>query len=417
MRTLPVPPSLDSSVLLKKSKIDVDYYVRTTGVDTNDGLTIGTATREIQAIINRLPYKIKNNILIDIGPGIFESFKLDSFIIDNDGSLLIQGTMGLSILATGLNSGTLGTSTDYVGVDLSGGWTVGDLEDRFVKVDGAYYIIKHNTTTSFEIVTRKYGGFTGKTYTIEDPLTIISESQYKNMILFSNIKSGFESVVSSLRVNQMRLENTEYACGIGIEKCDSIFCDILQIVDPYPWGVQCFRNNFVYLTNIAVINPFWGGYNILSMNELRPYGIISRDGGSGNTFAGVEMSHVNSVNGVAVYINNNGNGPGISFRDCNHINAANNNIECNNCNTHGIFLENSFMTNTNHNDYKGSGNGGAGMYIGHRAIGVVKTGVNITGITGDLVLGDTVKSWSDLVADGDIITHPAFNCAIRRNDS
>lgn len=410
MNTMSMPISLDANKFVKESTADITYYVRTSGNDNNDGLTLGTALRQVNAAIGKLPTKIKHSIDIDIGAGSFESFAVDSLIMTNNGNLNIFGTMELSTLASGVNNGTFDTSTDYIGVDNSQTWTNSDLINRFVKVDNTYYALKKNNISSLEIMTRKYGGFTGKSYTIEDPQTIITTSAYEAMVLINNIIG-----LNSLVVKQMRLENMGNGYGLSIENCSHGFFRTMQIINPFPWGLMAFRSNFISLVEICITNPYWGGCNIGKINELNPYGIYVKDGG-GNTWAGVDISYVNALNGLAAFVDNNNGGSGISLRSCSYINVVNNGIECNNNATHGLYVDNGFMAATNHNDYKGSGNGGHGMVVGHGCYGVVKTGVNITGSAGDCLLGGVNVAWSDLVSDGDKISNPAYNNSIRRAD-
>jgi hypothetical protein len=416
MRTTNIPSVLNANSVVRKSTADITYYIETTGDPGNDGLTIGTAVRQWDDLLNKIPYKIDHTILVAFGAGAFDPVGIENYTCSSVGKLTARGTMGASTLATGTANGTFDGGTNFVASDSGQSWTSGDLVGRYVKVGGDYYVIKKNDATSLEICTRNFGGFDTKSYTIEEPTTIITSGTYAPLLFANNFRAGAVAG-DGLVVEQFRLENTNQAYGVAVESADHTHFKAIQVIDPYPFGVSAFRSNYLRLSDMYVENPFWGHYNIGNLDQVRPYGLVGVGGGAGNEFAGIELGYINNIDGISGFIDGNGNGPGVHFRSCKSVNVLYNKLECNNNAGAGIKMENSHMVNTGYGDYIGTNNGTYGMEIDRGSRGLIKTGVSITGASGDCLLGDTVHSWPDWVNDGDIISDPAFNCSIRRMDS
>ena len=69
---IPLPNAADLSERVKKSTVNITYYVNTsTGLDTNDGLTSGTAFKTIQKAIDSLPQVINHTVNINVLSGTY----------------------------------------------------------------------------------------------------------------------------------------------------------------------------------------------------------------------------------------------------------------------------------------------------------------------------------------------------------
>jgi hypothetical protein len=92
-----------SDVFVNATPGPITLYVSTTGNDSNDGLTIGTALRNIQTAINRIPQIVNHAVTINVAAGTYTE------------SLFITGFMGL---------GTINLNGDTV---VSGNYNINDI--------------------------------------------------------------------------------------------------------------------------------------------------------------------------------------------------------------------------------------------------------------------------------------------------
>ena len=77
-----------------KTTGDITYYVATTGLDTNDGLTSGTAFKTIGKAINMMPQVVNHVITINIASGTYlEDIVVKGFI--GNGGIVINGATTL----------------------------------------------------------------------------------------------------------------------------------------------------------------------------------------------------------------------------------------------------------------------------------------------------------------------------------
>ena len=158
-------------------------YVRTTGADTNDGLTSGTALLTIQAAINKIPNVVNHKVTVDIGAGTFAGFLLQnkqmgvwSGLATTDRTIVIQGAGYVAAtLASGNVTGTVESGTTRTIDDTTGAhWTAHDLRGRILYVNSIYYVIRDNTATQLEIA-GAHGSSMSGTYAIKDYATVIQE--------------------------------------------------------------------------------------------------------------------------------------------------------------------------------------------------------------------------------------------------
>jgi len=119
---------------------DFTLYVRTTGDDSNDGLTAATAMATPQAAIDKIPSEVKHVVNINVGPGTFPGFVVSGKHIDNkNGKLFVTGTLGNwepGPPATVYSS----LSRKFDQSVLTGGpwFTVDELKGKLVNIDGTY---------------------------------------------------------------------------------------------------------------------------------------------------------------------------------------------------------------------------------------------------------------------------------------
>jgi len=160
---------------------DITYYVATTGLDTNDGLTAPTALLTIQEAINRVPKNIKHKVTIEVGAGNFGAFRVSGFSLSTwvgdgtDYQFTIRGAAFIPWTpATGLGSGTSTGGTTNTLIDAGGGWTAHDLRGKWVYVNSEWLIIRDNDATSLETIGISGSTMSGKAYVIQDHSTFIN---------------------------------------------------------------------------------------------------------------------------------------------------------------------------------------------------------------------------------------------------
>src|SRR5574342_140419 len=143
----------------------LNLFIESTGSDINNCISASTPCLTIQAAINKVPKYIKHPVTVTVGTGNFTGARISGFMFDaasdtTGAYLLVQGTMSLSTLASGVNTGTIASatagtasSTTYATFTVTGaGWTINDLAGRFVRLDtgtgaGQTRVIVSNTAT------------------------------------------------------------------------------------------------------------------------------------------------------------------------------------------------------------------------------------------------------------------------------
>lgn len=155
----------------------ITLYVETTGSDSNDCLSVSTACLTIQAALDRIPKVINHAVTVTVGIGNFAGFMVSGFQeATYPNQLIIQGTIGAFVPATGWQSGTAdgaGGSTEKL-VDTGAGWTANNLRGALLFIGTEYRTIRDNTADTIEVV----GAFTatcnGKAYSIVEQKTVIN---------------------------------------------------------------------------------------------------------------------------------------------------------------------------------------------------------------------------------------------------
>jgi len=226
------------------------YYVRTTGNDSNDGLTVGTALLTIQAAIDKLPIQIRTAITIDVGPGTFTGFSLD-------GRVQVTGQAGSSLTITGANfinytpvgggtgSGTFnsGTGDFRTGGDSTQSWAVNALRGKICYVNGVYQIVRKNTVTTLELVGASASTLNGKTYQIMNWSTILNAVPSESVLGW-----GVIQVVNNSGISDMP------SAGITITQFAVTPPDGYDGIDLYQTSVPTF-------SFISITGGFYGLYS------------------------------------------------------------------------------------------------------------------------------------------------------------
>jgi hypothetical protein len=171
------------------SQADATYWVDTVaGLDTNPGTallpfkTIGKATALI-------PHVLSHNFTINIKAGTYvESIEITTHIQSSNIVLKIAGQDWAAITpATGVQTGTFTSVSGKFATMTGAGWTVNDLQKKFVKLtsgaqSGKYFPIASNTIDTLEICAPNsfITAFNGCTFELVMPAAIIQPSGTPN---------------------------------------------------------------------------------------------------------------------------------------------------------------------------------------------------------------------------------------------
>lgn len=197
---------------------NLTLYVRTTGSDSNDGLTSGTALLTIQEAINRIPVSIGHTVVVDIGEGTFGGFSLPSKTYTAPtATLTIKGvTTTATGLASGTASGTATGGTITTLIDSGQSWTANDLRGRMALVDGEYRVIYSNDATSLVFV----GPFTlttnGKAYEIVEQKTILNTLGHTDSVVLLTGQVGC-SVDGNWTLQDIKITTPSGASNYGLQ--------------------------------------------------------------------------------------------------------------------------------------------------------------------------------------------------------
>jgi len=133
-------------------------YVATTGNDSNDGLSTGSALLTLQAAIDKVPKIVLHLVTINVAAGTYAAVDISAFSIGTNGLIKLLGVTTAPTLTTGTTSGTA-TSHTVAGntlptmTDSGQSWTVNELRGKFVKIGAATArVIVSNTATTLTLV-------------------------------------------------------------------------------------------------------------------------------------------------------------------------------------------------------------------------------------------------------------------------
>jgi len=411
-----IPGGVTDPSAIKQTTSAKTYYVRTTGNDSNDCLTTGTACLTIQAAVDLVPFAVQDATTIDIGAGTF-----DSFVIANKSlgatSLSITGVMANSTLATGTATGTAdGGDTTYL-EDTGQSWTSGDLVGRFALVDGMQRLIRSNTATRANLANYHSASISGKTYAIQDPTTLVeSAAAWTFGLQIVNVRGG---VYPYLNVRQIKFQNLTYS-GINAEDTTYAMFNTIQIDTPQFWGLAWYRSaGTVFVEETYVTGPTWGGFLFQDAHAVSANGIVSNGGGASNNFAGASFLGVNTIDAPVITALSNGNGAGIEFSHCGNVTPRRLIADSNN--TSGVLVRDGtvFSRGGYAPSITGTGNGAWGVDVRNMSGFFIGATITVTGTSGDATIdgGATTLVWAThFASDGDVVADTSNFCRIERED-
>jgi hypothetical protein len=287
-------------------------YVRTTGSDANNGLSVSNALLTIQEAINRIPKYVRHNVTIDIGVGTFAPFYLDGFIQES-GLFIITGTLGDPTLASGTVSGTSTGGTTTTLTDAGQAWTNSNLIGHLLLVGGEYRVIFANTNDTIDVIGAFSAPTNGKAYHIYQPKTVINgESTYTestdgstfNASIFVRNSNFIDGYISRFRITPTNNANNAFYCleSNGISVKENFFDGFNAGVNTQ-YGITLKYTNKVNLYDNYIRNHYYGFYSDKSFcgNIYRNYCISNNDG-----FCFVQSNAGNCQYLTAVNGNNDG---------------------------------------------------------------------------------------------------------------
>ena len=456
---------------------DATYYVRTTGLDTNDCLTTGTACLTIQHVIDLIPTVVGHEILVDIGEGTFDGFALTGRFLKFEGKITVRGTLGQPTLGGGTATGTATAGVKNTLEDSGQAWVVNALRGYLVLVDGEYRVVRNNTGTSMELVGNYAANTSGKAYEILEQKSVLGTEAFStNCVVLVHACAGdiapeggaFSSVgiliediqVSSSVFHGVRIQSNtpktlirrcrvtgsiyygfalrscvyaglEDCFASGQNYCGMLFSESLRVyatrifvhgvsgVYPGIWGL---KNNHVQLLYVYADSN--GGVGVsVGLNLGVDFNCIYADG-NGRSGLSVMMhrEHVDLDSGV--FSNNGEHGISVGVDSDNRVSGSSLNamgtIECSNNTLSGVAI--GWGSQAAFTALTGTGNGEYGLSFTEDALNAsvqVTSATAITGTSGDFTVdgGGTTLTWlTELAADLDKVRNLATGAVIERKD-
>ncbi len=434
--------------VLEGTDRDTTLYVRTTGDDSNDGLSVATAFRHPQSAIDVIPTVVDHDVVIDVGEGTFNGIDVSVRNFGGSGSLTISGVLGTPTLS-GATAGTGGVGSDtYQIVDATAGWTVDELKGKLILVDGAYRAVYSNTATTAQFV-GVFGATTnGQAYAIVEQKTVVNSVAASPIsppacALFTNITS---SRSTALVVQDIRFDGGTAGAVVGVfcyASLGGIFrrCDIHGAV--YGFFTQnCAETNLYETTSHDNTNV---GVFILKSTTVRYMeNVFSYDNGndgiyihgtllcngqwlaaSGNSGSGVNVDlsmwfdidggqlEDNGAYGLRVGLfssNMDGNVLASAIAPTGRLKLGGNTLGGINVEAHSVIYVGGAT---------GTAAGGCGVTCSRGSVAYIKSDVDVTGPSGDATVNDgtTVLGWTTHFAtDGDSAVNTDTGDKIIRKD-
>lgn len=450
--------SLVNSVPAEQTTANTTYYVRTTGNDTNDGLTTGTALATLQEAFNRIPANVLHTIVIDVGTGTFDAATLSgktcqwrSYYDFTFGSITINGKMGAPTLTTGTTSGTKTGGSGRTWTDSAQTWTVDELKGMYLKVGSAYRVIKSNTATSLSLVGTMAGG-AGTAYTIEEPKSVIDISDAFNSLVVFNC-AGVNQLFKNqcINFNYFKFDNSTAVFGLF-----AVLADYLMFNQCQFFGAgDSFFGNYLTIRSVDALNDCYfedgglyaidsqqsnsldriyingttstNGITIDSCSNLFNMGEIHIDDSAKNgiqlfysKFVDLDVCYIDGCTQYGIRVDNND-------PDDAYVSNLTTRSQLNGRSTGPFAITNNTLggiigLNQSQIDLKvctGTGNGGYGLRLENGSTAFVTSGTTITGSSGDVTInnGVTALSWStDFATDGDAAINTDDLARIERRD-
>ncbi len=367
------------SVLSKSLQTTVEpiaLYVETTGNDSNDCLTVGTACLTIQEALDRLPKVIKHNVSVTVGEGTFAGFFVDGFHVPAyPTTMVVQGTRGQPTLASGgKTSATADAGGDTITlVDADGGWNVDELRGYVVQIGTVRRPIRSNTANTINLAAAFSSTCSSKAYTILEVKTTITAKTFSASTACIHIQ-GVSSANSGLSISSFELSPTG-ATQYGVVVLNA---NGLTLGDMYASGTASSMYQVQHCPGpINMYNLFatgtGTGYNLLSISNISQLRLFAY---------GMSSS-------------------GIALQACHGLGVFGIELIADSCGAGGIFILDSFglvhSTAAFIKRISASNNTLFGMLIAGGELSAV--GASITG-TGNSTYGAVVSRFGKLIING-----------------
>lgn len=410
-----IPGGIVDPTVVTQTTSSETYYVRTTGSDSNDCLTVGTACLTPQAGIDLVPIVINHVTGVDIGPGTFDSFRIVGRLVNEQ--FTVTGAMATSTLATGTATGTTTSGgTDYI-EDTGQSWTVDDLKGRFVNIATYTYLIRSNTAIRANLVGIHSAALTGA-YTIQDPATIIeSVAAWTTGIVISNVQA---LAYPEFTVTQMKLQNLT-SMGVNVDGVPFVRLQTLQIVSPQYWGVAVYRSFGVQnFSNIYVSGATFGGYLFTDVGKMTADGLMS-DGGGAAGWAGITLTRVGLAEAITVAVDSQGGDTSSHGIYMTSGTASIKRAIVDSSAGDGVYMNGGAIVSKAYQGVGllGTGNAGYGVRVNSMCSLEFSSPTAITGTSGDATIdnGTTTLTWAtNFASNGDVVANTSDFCRIERKD-
>jgi hypothetical protein len=343
--------SLDSygvpSEVVTETTQALTLYVRTTGDDSNDCLSLANACLTAQSALDRSPRHLRHDVVLDLGEGDMGPLHIGRFTTDTGGSLTIQGVLGQPTLASGNPTGTAtGGSTTQL-VDIGNSWTNDDLRGYLVLVDGEHRIVRNNTSDTINFIGPYSASVSGKSYEILEQKTEFTGTSLRGLGPFSfssNYGSSFRIYDVKAGSGTVSFYIARADCEVRVErsKADGGLYGIF-----FGYNNDC-RAYDVYATNTSVYGVFFTVTNSGESKRLYAYD------------AGVQG--ISLYNGVVynldyVYADNNSTGIYMATT----VQMALNSVYADSNSSTGIFADYAYLLELD--EVESTNNGSDGVFV------------------------------------------------------
>lgn len=363
-------------------------YVRSTGADTNDGLTTGTALLTIQAAIDKIPDILEHAISIDIGTGSFAGFILGHKSLNYNGNISITGAMKTATLATGTATGTSTGGSTTTLVHTGQVWTTNDLANRWVYVNSNLYVIASNTSDTLTLVGQAGTTMSGKAYDIQDNDTTLT----------SNVKlAGIHGGDNTLTIQKLKLATgANYGIYAQYIHC-SFFPKYLYMEGATSAGIYVWFADYILASELSAKNCSYG-------YQMKDVAFVSGTFFSnGSTYNGFSLSGGN-LSFLTGKFNSSSSSYGLAIT--NSVSSSVYNCGCASNAGGGVILDNATLSSP-YTPITGTGNTGWGCKLTNHSVLKISNSNTVTGTLGELTIDDiTPITWASFANVGDIAVNP-----------
>jgi hypothetical protein len=283
------------------------YYVEESGSDTQgDGLSVATAKRNVQSIVNNLPRVLFHDVDIYMGAGSFDGFKIQG--IQCIGCAIhVHGAPKAA--PTGLTGATSGTaeagSSAYVIVDSAANWAVDELVDKWVDVAGERMPVHHNTADTIYLSCYFSASTTGKSYSILENKTIIdgTPASSGSITVCAYVSGHLSNSSESVVFEDLTFDAATAGALVGVGFYGSqggLITDCNAIGGYY--GALWQGGNEININGLVVADSILVGLIMIRMGSVRVFEKISVHGVNTGSGVGVSISDAGAINGQTMSV-------------------------------------------------------------------------------------------------------------------